>query len=417
MKRILSLLGFLFIISTHSFAQFTQTEPNSLSLPQVSALPGCAVADYGKMVFLTTTNRANVCSGSGWVEVVAGGGGGGSLTLPFNAVGSYSAAGFSVMNSSGGLNSAGIQGMTFSALNGANGLLGNAFETAPSGNNAAVRGINASTNANGYGVAGTHAGTGYGVYGFSSAGAGIYGQSGGTAAGVNGFSNQTGGVATYGYSTAASGYGIWGRSSNASGAGGYFSHDAPATGLALLTNGKLRFQGNGAAANKVLVSQDANGNANWEALTRTEILKLGPAAFYSHISSNESTMGSQGISMTSAAGSFHANVSLPNGATITLVRIYYIDNEGVAPSTGLGLTSWGLQKILHSNNFTYSNIVNGVFINHTAHLSMQSTSQLLTVPEVVNNATTFYRMVVTMPASTNLILVGVEISYTYTVNN
>jgi hypothetical protein len=416
MKKII-LMSVFALVTIPSLAQSVSINPNNLQIPSVSALPACAAADYGKIVFLTSTNRANVCSGSGWVEVSAGGGGGGSLTLPYTSTGAFTTQGFQIINTGGGANSAALQGTAMSALTNAAGVWGSANETNPSGFNMGIRGSNFSTNNNGYGVYGSHAGGGFGTYGLSVTGSGVWGGATGVGGiGVTGSSSQSSAIGVYGLVTGSSANGVWGKSTNSTSVGGFFENSA-VNGLALLTNGKLRFQGNGAAANKVLVSQDANGNANWEALTRTEILKLGPAAFYSHISSNESTMGSQGISMTSAAGSFHANVSLPNGATITLVRIYYIDNDGVAPATGLGLTSWGLQKILNSGNNTYSNVVNGSFINWTANLSMQSTSQLLTVPEVVNNATTFYRMVVTMPSSTNLILVGAEISYTYTVNN
>ncbi len=399
-----------------SFAQSVTLSPNNLQIPSVSALPACAAADYGKIVFLTTTNRANVCSGSGWVEVAAGGGGGGSLTLPYSSSGSFSTQGFQIINTGGGANSAALQGTTFSNVSDASGVWGSANSTSPTGFNAGVRGSNSSTNNGGYGVYGTHAGGGYGVYGQAVSGFGVSGTATGNGTGVYGTSLQAGGTGVFGNVTASSGTGVLGRASQANAFGGFFENTS-ATGVALLTIGKLRFQGNGAAANKVLVSADASGNANWEVLTRTEILKLGPAAFHSSLSTSESTMGSQGISMTTATGSFHANVSVPNGATITAVKVYYIDNDGVSPATGLGLTSWALQKLIHSGSNSYVPIVGISIPNIPASTNIQNVANTLTTPEVINNATTFYRMVVTMPASLNLILVGAEISYTYEVTN
>lgn len=409
----------VFTLATFSLiAQSVSINPNNLQIPSVSALPACAAADYGKIVFLTTTNRANVCSGSGWIEVDAGGGSGGSLTLPYSSNGSFTTQGFQIINTGGGANSAALQGTAMSSLTDAAGVWGSANTTNPIGNNSGVRGTNYSTNNIGYGVFGSHAGSGHGVYGLSATGSGVSGSATGVGGvGVSGTSTQSSAIGVFGNVGGASATGVWGKSTNSTAIGGFFENTA-VNGIALQTNGKIKFQGNGAAANKVLVSQDANGNAQWETLTRTEILKLGPAAFHSHISTNESTMGSQGISMTSATGSFHANVSLPNGASITAIKVYYIDNDGVSPATGLGLTSWSLQKMTNSGSGSvYSNVSNSTFTNISANSNVLFSGIILPTAEVVNNATTFYRMVVTMPASLNLILVGAEISYNYEVTN
>lgn len=416
MKKLV-LLSFLLKISFGVFSQSVSINPDNLQIPRVSALPACAAADYGKIVFLTTTNRANVCSGSGWVEIATSGGGGGSLTLPYNGSGSFSAAGLTIFNTGGGLNSAGIQGMTGSSIGGANGVLGNSFEVAPIGNTVGVKGENSSTNSFGYGVLGTHAGGGSGVYGTTVTGFGVAGTaSGAGGTGVYGTTTQAGTIGIFGLVTTGTSSGIYGKSTNSTSNAGFFENSTP-TGFALQTIGKLKFQGNNAATGRVLMSTDANGTASWATITRNEILKLGPAAFQSHISTNESTIGSQGISMTTAAGSFHANLSLPNGASITGIKVYYIDNDGVSPATGLGLTSWSLQRLPHSGSSTYSSVVGISIPNIPANSSIQSLSHTFTSPEVVNNATSFYRMVVSMPASTNLVLVGAEISYTYTFNN
>jgi hypothetical protein len=397
--------GLMTFSSTSLLGQLIELKPSDLQLPRVSALSGCAVADYGKMVFLTTTNRANVCGSSGWVEVSAATS---SLTLPYTGSVTSAAAGFSVTNSIGGSNSAGIQGITSSPLAGASGILGTATQTAPNGDNAGVRGVNNSINAFGYGVAGTNSGIGPGVYGFSTTGSGVYGTSGSTAAGVSGFSSQPSGTGTYGYANNTSGFGVWGRAASTS-VGGYFSHES-VNGVSLLTQGTIRFGGLGAATNKILVSTDANGSAVWGNPTRTEIMKLGPASFQSHISQNESVMDGRGIYMSSAAGSFHASVTVPNGATLTRYKIYYVDNDGTN-----GLTSYSIQRMVNSGNNSYMILDSGNFTNSAASTGILSVQSNLN--EIVDNTLSYYRIVVTMPASANLTLVGAEITYTYQVNN
>lgn len=426
MKKTLFISVFT-LVTFSSIAQSVTLSPNNLQIPSVSALPACAAADYGKIVFLTTTNRANVCSGSGWVEVAAGGGG--SLTLPFSGSSSSTTSPFAVTNSGGGANSAGINGITGSALAGASGIWGYTTAPTPSGHNYGVYGLNQSTNGNGFGVHGRHNGSGVGVFGQSVSGNGIEGVAA-AGIGVEGTSTN-GGLGVVGVSsgnanaigvagsiTGNLGTAVKGLANGANSIAGSFENNN-ASGLGLQTLGKIRFQGNGAGIDKVLVSSDASGTAVWESLIRTDVLKLGAAAFQSHISSNESTMGGQGISMTTAAGSFHANVSLPNGAALSDFTIYYIDNDGVAPATGLGLTSFALQKLNHTGNGgSYTNVFagSGNFVNIPASPNMAffTTSPL---SEVIDNNTFFYRLVVSMPASTNLTLVGAAIRYSYTLNN
>ncbi|MCU0325901.1 MAG: hypothetical protein MUF45_11715 [Spirosomaceae bacterium] len=414
MKKIALLSLFTFVGGT-LLAQSVSISPNNLQIPSVSALPGCAAADYGKIVFLTTTSRANVCGSSGWIEVSAGGGGG-SLTLPYSGSGSFSAGGFSVLNTGGGINSAGIQGMTSSAINGASGVLGNAFETTPTGNNAGVRGLNSSTNTNGSGVFGSHAGGGYGVYGASSTGPGVYGVSTGTANtsgyGVFGYTQTASGIGVYGEAAGNNATAVWGKSTNINGVGGAFQNTAG--GFAISTFGKVRFQGNGAAVNKILTSIDANGTAEWKDIIKSEVLKLSAAAFHPHLSTNGYVMGSQGIHMTGSAGSFHADVSLPNGATINSFKIYYIDNDGASPSTGLGITGCALQQITHTGAAVYAGVASITVNNTVANANIQSQNVFPSI--VVDNDANSYRVVVSMPASANVILVAVEIGYTYKYN-
>lgn len=401
------------LVSFSSIAQSVTLSPNNLQIPSVSALPACAAADYGKIVFLTTTNRANVCSGTGWVEVSATGGG--SLTLPYTSTGSFSTQGFQIINTGGGANSAALQGTTASSLTDAAGVWGSANTTTPNGETIAVRGSNFATNNNGVGVKGTHAGSGYGVYGYSLTGTGVYGFTQGNSSsgyGVFGHAGQISGVGVYGNAFGSNGTGVWGKAEQSTGTGGYFQNTAVG-GNALVTAGKVRFQGNGAGINKVLVSTDVNGTAEWKDITKNEVLKLSAAAFSPHLSTNGYVMGSQGISLA-GTGSVHADVSVPNGATINSFKIYYIDNDGTSPSTGLGITGCALQQITHTGTATYTNVASITVNNTVANANIQTQNVFPSI--VIDNTTNSYRLVVSMPATSNVVLVAIELGYTYKLN-
>ena len=388
MKKIVKLVIVLSLLHSFSFAQSIGLNPESLDLPKVSTLPGCTPSDYGKVVFLTTNNKAHVGSGSGWVVVEPSGGGGGSLTLPYNATGAFSSAGFLIQNTAGGINSAAIQGMANSALNGAYGVLGTAVATSPSGNNAGIGGINNSTNANGSGVYGRHDGGGNGVFGESLIGKGVYGL------------------------TSSSGDAVFGQANNLNARAGVFVNTAQG-GIALRTTGALRFEGQNAGAGRFLRSLDNLGTAAWANITRTEILKIPSAGFTSHISSNDVVYDGKGVyfSGTSGTGSLHAPLILPNGATVTNVKFYYIDGDAT-----LGMTAYSFQKMDHTPaGAQYANVSSGSIPNANNALQVSNVSQ--NVSEVIDNSTTFYRLVFTMPFDVDLKLIGAEVQYTYQVNN
>jgi hypothetical protein len=413
MKKIF-LLSIFSLFAVTSFAQSVSISPNNLQIPSVSSLPTCAAADYGKIVFLTTTNRANVCGSSGWIEVSAGGGGG-SLTLPYSASGTFATQGFQVINAGGGVGSTAIQGNITSTLTNTSGVLGSADATNPSGETVGVRGSNSATNNNGIGVKGSHDGGGYGVYGTSFIGTGVYGITQGglaTGYGVHGVAGNTTGVGVFGHGFGSNSIGVWGKADQIGGTAGYFQNTT-AGGVALVTAGKVRFQGNSGGINKVLVCTDANGTGEWKDITKSEVLKLSAAAFSPHLSTNGYVMGSQGISLT-GTGSVHADVSLPNGATINSFKIYYVDNDGASPSTGLGISGCALQQITHTGAATYTNATSITVNNTVANANIQSQNVFPNI--VIDNTTNSYRVVVSMPATSNVVLVAIEIGYTYKFN-
>ncbi len=131
-------------------------------------------------------------------------------------------------------------------------VYGLALPTDPTPYSAGVRGESNSTSFSGIGVLGIQKGGGWGVAGFAKElggqgyGAGVYGSTGDLAG--------SGGIG---------GYGVFGQNSNASGvAGNFVNSDAGALSYALKTQGKLKLNGIGESAGKVLTS-DVSGNASW----------------------------------------------------------------------------------------------------------------------------------------------------------
>jgi hypothetical protein len=132
------------------------------------------------------------------------------------------------------------------------GVYGLALSPTPVPYSAGVRGESNSSDFNGIGVLGVHKGSGWGVAGFvkelgvGGYGAGVYGAAGSSLSG-----------------SGNGGFGIYGTNNNIGGSGGFFlDNDGSATSYALKTQGKLKFNGIGEAAGKVLTS-DASGNASW----------------------------------------------------------------------------------------------------------------------------------------------------------
>lgn len=132
------------------------------------------------------------------------------------------------------------------------GVYGLALSPTPVPYSAGVRGECNSSDFNGIGVLGVHKGAGWGVAGFvkelgiAGYGAGVYGAAGSSLSG-----------------TGNGGFGIYGTNNNVGGSAGYFDdNNGSPTSYALKTEGKLKFNGIGEAAGKVLTS-DVNGNASW----------------------------------------------------------------------------------------------------------------------------------------------------------
>lgn len=95
----------------------------------------------------------------------------------------------------------------------------------------------------GTGVAGSSS-TNLGVYGWSGSGTGVVGETT-SGTGVVGESHGTSGVGVIGFADASSGptYGVKGSVNSPSGVGGYFT--APAAGVALQANGRVKFSRSG----------------------------------------------------------------------------------------------------------------------------------------------------------------------------
>jgi hypothetical protein len=137
------------------------------------------------------------------------------------------------------------------------GVYGLALSPTPEPFSAGVRGESNSTNFNGIGVLGIQRGSGWGVAGFAKEGGLGYGAGVLGSVGFNLTGNGNGG------------YGVYGTNDNIGGSGGFFEdNNGSTTSYALKTDGKLKLNGIGEAAGKVLTS-DASGNATWGNLPTT----------------------------------------------------------------------------------------------------------------------------------------------------
>jgi hypothetical protein len=381
--------GLMTFSSTSLFAQLIELKPSDLQLPRVAALPSCAVADYGKMVFLTTTNRANVCSAGGWVVIETP-----TTTFPITNSGSYSGYMMNLINSNSGLNAGGIY-ISNNSLG--SGLYVQANPTAPSGNNSGVSGLNFSTNANGYGVQGEHSGTGKGIYGSSNAGSGVYGRT-------------TTGFAVYGDATGASGIAGYFGTSNATGIAGRFVTTQGSTGRAIHATGPIRFEGISEGVGKILVS-DATGLATWQNLTRSDVRSISAIEFTPNRSDHVVLQSLSGANFSSlgagqSVGVLFAPINLPNGSTITSVKFNYLDNN-----TSGAILTCDLLAVTPTGGAGAYNIL-------TTSSTDSPSGQSITISPnlIINNTLNSYRIQVNMNAGTNLLVRGVEVTYTYPVN-
>ncbi len=403
MKKYCLYVVLLIIGQQTLMAQSVSINANNLQLPRVSALPSCLAADYGKMVFLTTTNKAQVCNATGWVAIDVASAG---LSIPINSTSAVSGGALiNVTNSSTGANSIGIKAEAASG-NGGIGISGISNQTSPINNTAGVYGYNGSVNTFGIGVYGRHFGYGWGVYGSADDGVGVEGRAtGGT--GVKGTS--TSGDAIYGSvsSTGRAGY----FQALSGGIAGQFEASGT-NSRALYTIGALRFSQIGEGTNKFLKS-DANGVATWQAITRNEVMSIPSCAFMIDRNDSDyliSTSGGIFISSlaTGTTGTMYAPVKIPNGATIMSFRLLYFDNTNPA------FSSCELQSAPQTTG-VFSSIAS-LTIPSTNSVSVQSAnSATLALP--VDNDANMYRVAIVMSASSSVQIFGVEIKFTYAASN
>ena len=154
------------------------------------------------------------------------------------------------------------------------------------------------------------------------------------------------------------------------------------------------------------------GLATWANITREDELSIPPNAFIPNDSQHLLFRGSTASFQTLASGTvgvIYAPVIIPDGATITSVKLGYLDN-----SSTLGILSCSLQTNPQtSNGFTS---ITSLTIPSTTSSNYQSiTSPVLSA--VVNNDMNFYRVEILMNASPLVAITGIEIKYTFNVNN
>ncbi len=264
MKKQISLL--VFIIPFGLFAQSSTILPNSIQLPNVASLGTCTATEKGQQVFLTTDNKSYYCNGTTWLEMS------GSFSLPYLGVGLANAPThlFKLENTGSGF----VAHFT----------------------------INNATNPNG-GLFISNLGLGFGINSINTNGAN-------TNPAVRGQTLGTGFAADF-------------SSLNGS-------------PKALKTTGGVQLTGIGEAANKILVS-DASGNATWQNVqgktnyyNASNMDFLPSDAFTSNLNAFTRDNLNTRIAFFDATRTeisyMIAPVDLPDGAVITRMKSFYIDN-------------------------------------------------------------------------------------------
>ena len=178
-------------------------------------------------------------------------------------------------------------------------------------------------------------------------------------------------------------------------------------------NGTMRLRNNGAAVGNVLTS-DASGNATWQAPAapvRNDVYSVGSVDFKADVSSNP-------ISISGGTGGAYytvpyysnmvAPVHLPNGAKITQITVWYLDNS---TTEDISFTFYGE----FANAGFYTGLATGT--SSGASTSYRSVNLTLTSnPLVVNNSTYAYQIngFAHWPGTSNgLVIKGVQIQYNY----
>lgn len=182
----------------------------------------------------------------------------------------------------------------------------------------------------------------------------------------------------------------------------------------LNVSGTVRFQNIGEAAGNVLIS-DALGNANWKPLSRQEIYTVSSAAFQPELSSNTlvRTSGQGGVTyFPSAANSTFiiAPVNLPQGAQVTEVTFYFLDNS-----------PQDLSLLFQAEDLT-SGFFPSPFVSVTTSGSAAGWQSLTLTPAnpvIIDNTNNSYfvKAYGNWPGNFTLAIKGVRIKYNYVVNN
>jgi hypothetical protein len=360
--------------------------PPRMTTAQRTTMPSPPLA--GAVVFDMDLNGLFTYNGSSWVSQVG-------LTLPYSI--SQSGSGSSLLN----INNIGsadediaIFASSKSKIYGT-AIIGIATNENPTGDNTAIRGFNASVNAFGSGVYGEHDGAGIGTSGSSVSGIGIKGSSNSGIAGS--FSSSNG----YALITNSGNVGI----------------GIPAPLERLHVSGNIRAS---SLAGTGVRNVKANVNGTLIATPQIYNLSIAPQSFQPRFN-NSGTFTSSGSysNCFMSAGSTDylvAPVSLPDGADITSVTLYYIDTDVTAK----------INCSLFANPYSSTGITNYFGGITTATSSAVNSILAYNIPEntgsnaLINNVANSYFLFIYPSTSSgvftpwvnNISVKGVKITYT-----
>jgi len=165
---------------------------------------------------------------------------------------------------------------------------------------------------------------------------------------------------------------------------------------------------NGAATGKTLTS-DANGNASWSQIVNKGTLTISPFSFVSPENNHYLSVSRAYFPTQKYSGSLIAQVNIPNGATITGIKIYFIDNS-VEKDYQFSFT-----RVMQQNVFpeTIASSSSNSFISNIQMINLSVPSSTS-----IDNNNYFYYIIMSGDFLTqNEGISGARITYTYPVNN
>lgn len=166
---------------------------------------------------------------------------------------------------------------------------------------------------------------------------------------------------------------------------------------------------NGAGAGKVLAS-DANGNANWTQMMRTDVLSIGPFSFVSLENNHRVNVVKAYFPTSVVDGVLSAPINIPTGAVVSKIIVYFQDNNYTKDYT------LNFYRVIQSLNVFPETIASST--TSSGQTVIQTRELNIPAPITIDNSKYFYFVSMEGEFTTNYEGInGVQVFYSYPVNN